>query len=173
MNIFALSEEPGLAAQAHTDKHVVKMITESAQIMSTVLIGLGVEDERLYKETHQHHPCVRWAATNKENFFWLHSLLFELIKEYDYRWPANAGLKFLRAREIADASLSYLHLLPLGQRTPFALHGTVAGYRRHYVANKLKSACWTRREPPKWIATERKMAIILDKWIAMSDGEDF
>jgi hypothetical protein len=35
MNIFALDEDPKLAAQMHLDKHVVKMIVEYAQLMST------------------------------------------------------------------------------------------------------------------------------------------
>lgn len=35
MNIFALSMDPRRAAQAHLDRHVVKMIVEYAQILST------------------------------------------------------------------------------------------------------------------------------------------
>lgn len=36
MNIFYLDQDPKLCAQYHCDKHVVKMITEYAQIMCTV-----------------------------------------------------------------------------------------------------------------------------------------
>jgi hypothetical protein len=36
MNIFALDESPMFAAQFHCDKHVVKMVLETAQILSTV-----------------------------------------------------------------------------------------------------------------------------------------
>jgi hypothetical protein len=35
MNIFALSYNPKEAAQFHCDKHVVKMITEYNQLLST------------------------------------------------------------------------------------------------------------------------------------------
>lgn len=35
MNIFALDDNPKLAAQAHLDKHIVKMIIEYAQLLST------------------------------------------------------------------------------------------------------------------------------------------
>lgn len=35
MNIFVLHDEPRLAAQAHLDRHVVKMILEYAQLLST------------------------------------------------------------------------------------------------------------------------------------------
>ena len=36
MNIFILNEDPIKAAQDQCDKHVVKMIVESAQMLSTV-----------------------------------------------------------------------------------------------------------------------------------------
>ena len=35
MNIFYLDRDPKIAAQYHLDKHVVKMIVEYAQLMST------------------------------------------------------------------------------------------------------------------------------------------
>ena len=35
MNIFVLNKDPVLAAQEQCDKHVVKMIVESAQMLST------------------------------------------------------------------------------------------------------------------------------------------
>lgn len=37
MNIFALDRHPGYAAMYHCDKHIVKMATEYAQILSTVV----------------------------------------------------------------------------------------------------------------------------------------
>lgn len=46
MNIFYLDENPVLAAEFHCDKHVVKMILESAQLLSTahrVLDGKKIE----------------------------------------------------------------------------------------------------------------------------------
>ena len=36
MNIFVLDEDPIKAAEYHCNKHVVKMILESAQMLSTV-----------------------------------------------------------------------------------------------------------------------------------------
>lgn len=36
MNIFALDKCPKISAKYHCDKHVVKMIIESAQMISTV-----------------------------------------------------------------------------------------------------------------------------------------
>lgn len=62
MNIFALHQDPQIAAQMHCDKHVVKMILESAHMLSTIC-GEG------YKPTHQNHPCTKWARSSRSNFY--------------------------------------------------------------------------------------------------------
>ena len=36
MNVFVLDDDPVVAAQLQCDKHVVKMIVESAQMLSTI-----------------------------------------------------------------------------------------------------------------------------------------
>jgi hypothetical protein len=60
MNIFLLDSNIKKCAQYHCDKHVVKMILESAQILSTVLRLNGVDQG--YKTTHANHPCTLWAG---------------------------------------------------------------------------------------------------------------
>ena len=44
MNIFYLDRDPKIAAQMMCDKHVVKMILESAQILSTAHRVLDGDD---------------------------------------------------------------------------------------------------------------------------------
>jgi hypothetical protein len=52
MNIFVLDQDPKLAAQAHLDKHVVKMIIEYAQLLSTAhRLRDGVLHERVQPMT--------------------------------------------------------------------------------------------------------------------------
>ena len=56
MNIFILDEDPLLAAQAQCDKHVVKMVLESAQMLSTTHRIMGEDHEVFYKTVHKNHP---------------------------------------------------------------------------------------------------------------------
>lgn len=112
MNIFVLDTNPKIAAKYHCDKHVVKMILESAQMLSTVhwlhllnLRGKSTKDfKRIkdakswlydntcksqqppYKMTHINHPCTIWAGNTIKNYKWLVSLLFYLCKEYTLRY---------------------------------------------------------------------------------------
>ena len=55
MNLFILHEDPAVSATYHCDKHVIKMILESAQLLCSTLNMLGYDTP--YKTTHKNHPC--------------------------------------------------------------------------------------------------------------------
>lgn len=60
MNIFFLHYDPKQCAQYHLDKHVVKMILETAQMLYSVHWFLELElPENAYKKTHVNHPCLK------------------------------------------------------------------------------------------------------------------
>ena len=84
MNIFVLSEDPVQAAQWQCDKHVVKMIIESAQMLSSAVVRHG--GECIYKPTHKHHPCTIWAGDSHENWSWLYRHFVALSLEYEARY---------------------------------------------------------------------------------------
>lgn len=86
MNIFFLDTDPKVCAQYHCDKHVVKMILETAQILCSVH---KVNKSRLqtpYKPTHLGHPCVQWASECIANYLWLVELGYALCEEYTLRY---------------------------------------------------------------------------------------
>tara|TARA_Y100001937_G_scaffold55310_1_gene76233 strand:+ start:1334 stop:1909 length:576 start_codon:yes stop_codon:yes gene_type:complete len=108
MNIFILHNDPVIAAQDQCDKHVVKMIVESAQMLSTAhrMIDGTVEkrpsksgktnvsyyrlpDKRediLYKAVHFNHPCSVWSRESCCNYSWHYEHFIALCKEYTYRY---------------------------------------------------------------------------------------
>ena len=69
MNIFILDLDPQSCAEAHCDKHVVKMILETAQLLSSALWITGVEAP--YRLTHKNHPCAIWTRESLDNYMWL------------------------------------------------------------------------------------------------------
>ena len=115
MNIFVLDKDPKLAAQAHCDQHVLKMILEYAQMLSTAhRINDGVAydevrinkkgnkyriarwahpkqelDDVLYLATHYNHPCSKWVRATRENYLWMFHLWAELCVEYRVRWQTG------------------------------------------------------------------------------------
>lgn len=101
MNIFVLSESPVDSARWLHDRHVVKMIVESCQLLSTAIqtwpdwtieyesiqIPWGIQP--LYKPTHTNHPCIKWTGESPHNFVWLTIHLSELLSEYHRRFPGR------------------------------------------------------------------------------------
>lgn len=85
MNIFVLDYNPQVAAEYHCDKHVVKMILESAQILCAVHHKNGNSDVP-YKLTHANHPCIIWAGESKQNYLWVTELAEALNDEYIFRF---------------------------------------------------------------------------------------
>jgi hypothetical protein len=114
MNIFYVETDPYKAAQAMVDKHVVKMILETAQLLSTAHRLLDGEeyvekkyvtgslparyrnvkrwrlpDDRdgiLYSATHINHPSAVWARQSNNNYTWLYCHFVGLLNEYTYRY---------------------------------------------------------------------------------------
>jgi hypothetical protein len=86
MNIFFLDENPTLSAQYHVDKHVVKMILETAQLLCSVHHTTPqVTPQVPYKLSHKNHPCAVWARQSLSNYLYLCELGLELGKEYTHR----------------------------------------------------------------------------------------
>ena len=93
MNIFATSIMPGFAAAHHCDRHLGKMLMETAQILATSVRMRGGTDEDMplttkgtpYAMTHEHHPCCRWARASRPNFLWLADLGHYLGVEWKHR----------------------------------------------------------------------------------------
>lgn len=163
MNIFATSQCPIQCAQEMTDVHVVKMILESAQLLSTahfVLSGVQVG----YKPTHQNHPCAVWCRATSTNYHWLSRHFKALCEEFTHRTG-----KIHKSGEL----IKQLQWLPTGikqgSQTPFALcvseeltgisdldvHGRYQAYLNVKFAewrsrDKPIKVKWTNRAKPSW-----------------------
>ena len=123
MNIFVLDDDPTIAAQLQCDKHVVKMIVESAQMLSTVhrmvdgvmerrpsksgsmLQYYKLDDERedlLYKACHYNHPSTVWTRESCCNYSWHYEHFTALCDEYTYRY-GKVHATDIKLREVLKA----------------------------------------------------------------------
>lgn len=153
MNIFILDTDPKICASYHCDKHVVKMIVETAQILSTALHLNGLENPP-YKPTHKNHPCVQWAASSSSNFNWLLQLGFWLSTEYITRYG-----KTHKSEEVILKCSELRHIITPKLQTPFTLccpeeyksSDPVETYRRYYKAEKSIFAKYKNSTTPKFM----------------------
>ena len=86
MNIFYLHKDPVKAAQVQYDKHVVKMILESAQMLCTAHHVYGNPDDVPYRQAYLNHPSTIWARSSRPNYYWLYRHMIALGKEYTKRY---------------------------------------------------------------------------------------
>jgi hypothetical protein len=146
MNIFILDKNPLRAARYHCDKHVSKMILESAQMLSTILDGP-------YRPTHANHPCTRWIAESQANAEWVVTLAWNLNGEWRERYNhAHDHKSWLVIKSMEDA----IGKLPAKRRTPFVLampdefktDDPVESYRAYYKSKEF--ARWAYGAQPRW-----------------------
>jgi len=86
MNIFLLDYDVKKCAQSHVDKHVVKMILETAQLLCGVHWITDSQSAAPYKLSHKNHPCSIWTRESLSNYLYLCELGLELCYEYTYRY---------------------------------------------------------------------------------------
>jgi hypothetical protein len=178
MNIFYLHKDPIIAAQMHVDKHCVKMILESCQLLCTAhrmldgdetmgktATGRNIKrwilpDERndvLYTATHINHPSAVWFRQNRGNYYWLWCLLKSLCDEYTYRYG-----KIHKCQEIGlvDKLKWFPNNLPHGEFTDptpampdqYKVPGnSLKSYHNYYNGEKQRMFSWKKRPIPEFI----------------------
>lgn len=157
MNIFALSLKVKKCALYHCDKHIVKMILESAQMLCTVLWLTGVEAP--YKPAHKKHPCTLWAKESLSNWRWLRDLTEALNEEFKYRYNRDENHKSwdvvasLQEPNIPDLGLTKF---ALAMPEEYKCEDPVLSYRNYYVGAKHRFATWKKRPVPEWYTRMRK-----------------
>lgn len=161
MNIFILDIDPFKAASMQCDKHVVKMILESAQMLCTAHRELDGTEEllgvRLYKSTHKNHPCSVWVRESKTNYMWLHSHFIALCDEYTKRYSKVhlTDTKFRRSLSIAPKNIPVINgLSPFRMAMPdeYKSDNIVESYRNYYQSKtKAFNMKWTKSSIPEWL----------------------
>ena len=177
MNIFYLDKNPVKCAEMHLDKHVVKMILEYAQLLSTahriidgrLTVGLSESgrkrkqyilddkrDEVLYSATHINHPSAIWARQTSCNYEWLYQLFCATCDEYTHRYKkvhlTDAKLRNVLKKHPKGIGRSKIWVAPTpAMPDECKVPGDpLASYKRYYIDKKADMAKWTNREPPEW-----------------------
>ena len=176
MNIFYLDHDPKICATYHNDKHVVKMIIEYAQLLSTahrVLDGVlssrltktgrkqswyGLTDDRefiLYNATHINHPSAKWARDSSDNYKWLYKLFCATCDEYTFRY-GKVHLTDKKLRTVLSRVPENISDDPFEEpwrAMPEEVKigdDSLASYRNYYINNKTHLASWKKRNVPEW-----------------------
>lgn len=150
MNIFVLSLNPEEAAQAMCDKHVPKMVLETAQLLCSPFEAPAVP----YRRTHFNHPCTKWVRASLDNYLWLCDYGITLAEEYTFRYGRRH-----KSQDAVEWCSKHLPNLSMDGITQFAQampqrykdRNPVKAYRNYYLGEKARFAKWERgRLAPAW-----------------------
>jgi hypothetical protein len=161
MNIFYLSSNPEEAAKMACDKHIIKMILESTQLLYTAqglafVNKLDTNPYTPYKPAFKNHPCAIWTRESLLHYQWLCDLALAYCGEYRFRYGENKEHSCEK------------HLLWLRQNPPemdnkefkeppqcmpeqYKRDSCIEAYRAYYIGEKLGFVKYTNRAPPDWI----------------------
>jgi len=153
MNIFYLDKDPEKCAVYHNNKHVVKMILETAQLLCSVHYYYPTSYTPKYKLTHKNHPSTIWARSSISNYVWLCKLGKALCKEYTFRY----GRRHI-TEDVIDQCLSHIPSIPDDEFSdpPLAMpeyckmSDAVESYRKYYINEKAYFCEWKKRNIPEW-----------------------
>lgn len=180
MNIFYIDHDPKLCAEWAVDKHVVKMILEAAQLLSTahrVLDGSEfiatnninnrkkkwwtLPDNRntlLYQATHINHPCAVWVRESSGNYNWAWQYLINHCDEYTRRYGKthkvdSSGLLSMLAASPNNIPMGPMTPVPNAMEHKYIIsEDPVVNYRNYYKHGKSHLHSW--KQPavaPDWI----------------------
>jgi hypothetical protein len=154
MNIFVLDRDPSMAALYHCNKHVIKMILESAQMLCTAhwlghlkKADLSLSDFKRVKDaqswlfnnvsedlqppwklTHARHPCTVWASKNVSNYGWVLRLAESLLQEYTRRYKkkhaSHCVVKWLGKNFPPDIPDGFLTNHPVCMKEDYKVYDT-------------------------------------------------
>ncbi len=163
MNIFAVNDDPRLAARDLPDKLVVKMPTESLQLLTPWAFnahGIYVKkpDGTNYgTKGFAHHPCAKWLYEHPANVAWLISHGLEMCTEYSRRYGKTHGaqLGILQVRKLfiyqhpgvyPDDHTEFVQAMP----DEFKVPGDPVTAYRNYINGYKGYAVWNYSEKPDW-----------------------
>ena len=151
MNIFVLDESPKISAQMQCDKHVVKMILETAQLLCSAHWMTG--SSAPYKLTHKNHPAAKWTRKSLNNYRWLVEHGLELCNEYTYRYnkvhKTRSVILWLQQNE-PNIPESGFENPPKCMPDYCKSKDVVDSYRKYYINEKKSIAKWSKRPIPNW-----------------------
>lgn len=152
MNIFILDNNIKKCARYHCDRHVVKMILESAQMLSTAARLMGIDHG--YKISYINHPCNLWVRGSLSNWKWLRKLAIELNSEYKFRYDKKTNHKsFDLVQSLPVPNIEDYGVTPFAQvmTEKYKHNDPVIAYRNYYIGEKFNLFQWTKRKSPYWI----------------------
>jgi len=164
MNIFSTSECPFQSARWLCDKHAIKMLLESTQLLCTTFHEQGIDAP--YKPSHRNHPSSIWTRQSYDNFQWLIAHAHGISEEYTARYGKihksksildwcedNAHLLGFDSTDLTTFAIAIADNMECRKHPDFKSLSATDKYRAYYFFDKQHIASW-KRNKPRWFNKE-------------------
>ena len=175
MNIFFLHFKQSKCARWHCDKHVVKMILETAQLLYTAHWYLAIDRGYLpsfatappsvseprmrgyLPISNQKHPSALWTRESLEHYKWLALFGLALCNEYRHRFndkkhSCENHLRWLYMNIPKELESRGWKDPPPAMPDIYKTGTAIASYRNYYRDGKTALLKYTKRNKPHWIS---------------------
>jgi len=169
MNIFVTNEIAEVAARELCDKHLIKMITESCQILANTVSDGDLflraprkEDGGPRSKSHENNPCSKWVCGCVVNKSWLIDYTLEALREYRRRYKKNNTftmvlpfVKWIRSKGYVDEAKpdEFAEVIPKSAvcrlHPNFPVSCTTDKYKLFIACDKI-FAYWMFNKAPIW-----------------------
>lgn len=149
MNLFFLEYDFDLIAKSHCDRHVVKIILEATQMLSTASHECGCPQG--YLPTHRNHPMTKWVGRSLSNWFWTYEYALSLCEEYKYRY-GRTHKTYYTLMSLQIPKIDDIGLTSAPQCVPnfYKSDDLIKTYRNYYIGEKARFCTWKKRDIPEW-----------------------
>lgn len=161
MNIFFLSRDNRECVQWMVDKHVIKQICESTQMLANCYtreqleIAPKTQLGNVRKYSHFNHPSSIWCRKTIGNFNWLLEHASCLVEEKKYRYGGGHFCEgFINWAKLNSPDLTIEDMTEPALAMPDEFRiasDPVMCYRQYYKYGKKHLHSWSKRSVPFWI----------------------
>lgn len=145
MNIFYLDPSPRRSVDFMSDKHIVKMVLESAQLLCTAHQILDskthIDGVELYKVALKNHPSSVWVRSNIHHYNWLYDHFVELSNEYTQRYKKThttySKLSHVLLKPPRGIPSKQFEAPPQCMPDKYKTKSTITAYLKYYANEKL------------------------------------
>jgi hypothetical protein len=150
----------------------MKMITETAQMLSTCLRQHGIYDDEMYEPFNPKHPCNLWIMESRANAEWVIQLGLALgVQNYKIYHKEHSSVPIIRK------ALNYIDVFPNKPETPFKMamfpqfmtDDVVHSYRLFYAGAKFRFAKWKIQQPYWW---DEYRKFVIEKGLEVANEKD-
>ena len=163
MNIFYLHHDPCIAPSYLYDKHKVKMILETAQMLCTAHQHYaeqeGYDNSYIpYQKAYYNHPSTKWARESYANYKWLWEYFVNINIVYHGRY-GKIHKSWLVCKDTISqppVGIAVKHFTQPPQCMPdeYKTECSVQAYWNYYINDKKKIA---RADEDTWVFRPREI----------------